>query len=184
MYFAHFFVIFALFYLCNMDYFLIQFFEKPLPPQRKRPKYTRDGCYMSNRNWREKSMWSIKVLHCDLCVQLGHESLIHLRTRAWSRAQKQPWPAGWPMTPALQSGMTSTLLSMSKYLLSLSLSPCLISHLIFDQHLFLHFLSCVFITFSLIRLDLTVTCWAVVIHLIRENGWICKQSNNLDGDFN
>lgn len=132
MYFAHFFVIFALFYLCNMDYFLIQFFEKPLPPQRKRPKYTRDGCYMSNRNWREKSMWSIKVLHCDLCVQLGHESLIHLRTRAWSRAQKQPWPAGWPMTPALQSGMTSTLLPMSKYLLSLSLSlslPYLTPHL-------------------------------------------------------
>ncbi len=154
------------------------------------------GCYMSNRNWKGKSMPSITVLHCDLCVQVGRGSLIHLRTKAWSRAQKQPWPAGWPMTPALQSGTTSTLLSMSllstlsKCLLSFSLSLFLLhsalSHIqsLINTCLFLPFLSCVFITFSLIRLDLTVTCWAAVIHLIRENGWICKQSNNLDGDFN
>ncbi len=140
-----------------------------------------------------KPMPLITVLLCDLCVQLGRGSLIHLRTKAWSRAQKQPWPAEWHLTPALQSGTSPPSLTciccqlcLKIYCLSplsLSVTPCLISHSIFTC-LFLPSLSCVFITFSLLRLDLTVTCWAAVIHLIRENGWICKQSNNLDGDFN
>ncbi len=152
---------------------------------------------MSNRNWKGKSMktnaidysttlWFVCVARTRITNPPQDQSVI--------KGTKAAMTCGVTFDPSVTVRYKSTLLNMyllstlSKNILSfsslsLSVTPCLISHSIFTC-LFLPSLSCVFITFSLLRLDLTVTCWAAVIHLIRENGWICKQSNNLDGDFN